>query len=74
MRSASGRGVLGVGRGKETDRDIQDTLKEGYSDISDTLKRCGDLGAPKKELLSKGEMHNEIEYKQISRDDAAEKH
>lgn len=28
----------------------------------------------KRGLLSKGEVHNEIEYKQISRNDAAEKH
>lgn len=32
------------------------------------------FSAPKKELLSKGEIHNEIEYKQISRDDAGEEH
>ena len=32
------------------------------------------LRLPKKDLLSKGEIHNEIEYKQISRDAAGEEH
>lgn len=32
------------------------------------------LRLPKKGLLSKGEVHNEIEYKQISKDDAGEEH
>ena len=32
------------------------------------------FGLPKKGLLSKGEVHNEIEYKQISKDNAGEEH